>query len=309
MQQQTQEEPQLFDKLTKDLKEALYTMTPKQARFLVDAYYIMQDHRIRNDNQIRSMVEEPHLVLKWMGEQSGKLEKQVQLALKHYAESQHMGRWAMAQKGIGPVIASGLLAHIEMTPWRCSMRSEEVDACTEKEPHEGCKRERIETAGHIWNYAGLNPDQQWNKGEKRPWNASLKTLAWIIGESFVKISGYEDGFYGHLYTKKKELYLAKNETGGFADAAKAKLEKFNIGKSTDAYKAYSKGKFPPAHIHAMAKRYAVKIFLSHWHAEAYRHEFKTEPSKPFAIAILGHAHFIEAPITILKEKKIKKGKL
>ena len=52
----------------------------------------------------------------------------------------------------------------------------------------------------------------------------------------------------------------------------AKLEKYKIGKTTDAYKAYSVGKLPPAHIHARAKRYAVKMFISHLHEIWYEVE-------------------------------------
>ena len=52
---------------------------------------------------------------------------------------------------------------------------------------------------------------------------------------------------------------------------------------------------PPAHIQARAKRYAVKIFLSHLFDVWYKLEKGQEPPKPYALAILGHAHEIEIP--------------
>lgn len=255
-------------RLTKDLKEAAKTLSDDEARFLVDAYYMMQEDRKRADNQVLSLnkAQEPHAVLAWLAGNTENLEGQIKRALDSYSAAHPVGVWARDVDGIGPVIASGLLAHIKI--------------------------ERAPTVGHIWRFAGLDPTLSWDKGQNRPWNASLKTLCWKIGESFVKVSGKETAVYGHIYEERKRLELERNESGAFAEQAKAKLEKFKIGKDTDAYAAYSVGKLPPAHIHARAKRYAVKLFLAHLHAEMYRQHYGEEPPKPYAIAILGHAHQI-----------------
>ena len=53
---------------------------------------------------------------------------------------------------------------------------------------------------------------------------------------------------------------------------------------------------PDFNIDARARRYAVKIFLSHLHAVMYWEEYKKAPPKPFAIQHLGHAHEIEIPM-------------
>ena len=141
----------------------------------------------------------------------------------------------------------------------------------------------------------MDPTSEWKKGQKRPHHASLKTLCWKLGESFVKVCNHKDAVYGKLYQERKEVELAKNEAGAFADQAAAKLEKFNIGKTTDAYKAYSVGKLPPAHIHARAKRVAVKMFLSHLHQVWHEVEFgKTAPVPyVFEFADKEHVHKIE----------------
>ena len=53
---------------------------------------------------------------------------------------------------------------------------------------------------------------------------------------------------------------------------------------------------PPAHIHARAKRYAVKLFLSHWHHVAYMIEYDgQEPPKPYILNQDGHTHFLAPP--------------
>ena len=166
--------------------------------------------------------------------------------------------------------------------------------CTEREPcSEHCGRKRIETVGHIWGFAGLDPTVTWGKGEKRPWNASLKTLCWKIGESFVKVSGNPKAFYGTVYKQRKELETARNERGEYADQAKAMLERKRFGKDTQARAHYEAGRLPPAHIHARAKRYAVKLFLAHYFEVGYTLATGHAPPMPYPIAIQGHAHKID----------------
>ncbi|HEV2122505.1 MAG TPA: hypothetical protein VGW38_06995, partial [Chloroflexota bacterium] len=60
--------PLALDKLTKDVKAATVTLSPKEARFLVDLYYSWQDERIRQANQVRSLraAEEPHESIAWV---------------------------------------------------------------------------------------------------------------------------------------------------------------------------------------------------------------------------------------------------
>lgn len=260
-----------IEKLNKDLRLASKTLTHNEARFLVDAYYNMQDNRIRSDNQILSLSKsnEPHEVLSWLSENSNRLERYIKSALDTYSSAHEVGRWSKGICGIGPVIAAGLLAHIDIT--------------------------RAPTAGHIWAFAGLDPTKEWKKGKKRPWNASLKTLCWKIGESFVKVSGNKNDVYGKIYKERKECEMAANNDFAFEDQAKRKLEKYNISKDTDAYGYYVKGMLPPAHIHARAKRYAVKLFLAHWHEMAYISHYGEKPPSPYAIGILGHAHKINPP--------------
>jgi hypothetical protein len=269
-------------RLSKDLRAAAATMVDDEARYLVDAYYIMQDQRIRASGQLRAMKDEPNAVLGWVEDQASGMELQVKAALERYAKAHKVGSWLMAQVGIGPVIAAGLLAHLDI--------------------------HKAQTAGAFWSFAGLSTQEvetdsgdkllltkRWEKGTKRPFNATLKTLCWKIGESFVKVSGNENAFYGRLYAERKALETERNERGDYARQASHKLATTKIGKTTDAYKAYSVGKLPPAHIHARAKRYSVKMLLSHLHEVWYEIEFGEKPPKPFAISILGHAHYIAPP--------------
>jgi hypothetical protein len=167
------------------------------------------------------------------------------------------------------VISAGLLAHINI--------------------------EQAPTAGHIWRFAGLDPTTEWKKGQKRPFNASLKSLvAFKLGESFVKVQNNDNDVYGKLFAERKKLDQQRNDSGEFADVAKIKSEK--VGKSTDAYKAYSQGKLPPAHVHARARRYAVKLFLAHYQLVAYFQHYRVMPVHPYVFDHQpNHVHFVAPP--------------
>lgn len=295
-------------RLSRDLKMASITLSHDEARFLVDAYYQMQENRIRSAHQVRSLAEseEPHDVLKWLENNSHTLEESIKAALDRYSTAHKIGRWARSIRGIGPVLAAGLIAHIDI--------------------------KKAPTAGHIWNYAGLNPSVEWERGQKRPWNAALKTLCWKIGESFVKVSNNENDFYGHVYRDRKVMETERNLSGAYAEQAAETLRKKRIGRETDAYQWYSGAltpdvarkiietsppagtarkragepgsgvpMLPPAHIHARAKRTAVKLFLSHLHHVWYEIDTGTKAPVPYALAHMAHAHFVEPPNWPMRE--------
>lgn len=337
--QSTEIEP--LKRLTRDLRNAAKTMTPDEARYLVDAYYQMQENRIRSQNQIRAGLgdesSEPHETLGWLLDNTAMLERNIKNALDAYSSAGKTGQWSKSIVGIGPVIAAGLLAHIDITKAKTVghiHRFAGLDSTVKWQNAEECKKwineqltERyVETGQHS------TPDQEfvylaaayWGRNAesllrlsttdfrtkkpvaltnarlasalaRRPWNANLKTLCWKIGESFVKVSGNENDFYGKLYMQRKAQEILKNDAGEFKQQAEDKLKRFKIGKDTDAFKAYSSGKLPPAHIHARAKRWAVKLFLSHWHSVAYYEATGTKAPRPYVIEHMGHTDVIETP--------------
>jgi len=315
--------------LSRDLKRAAATLTPDEARYLVDYYYMQQENRKRSNSQVRTLAEgaEPSEIIRWLAANDTTFEHQIARALDGYSDGHEVGVWAKSITGIGPIISAGLLANIDI--------------------------EKAPTVGHIWRFAGLDPTSQWlgkekarelvsavfgsrrglpleeaiqqvfehtgrshynsfrrlcttSKGAitresligavaKRPWSARLKTLCWKIGESFVKVQNHDEDVYGHLMLEYKAEITVKNEQGLYADAAKAKLAKFKIGKDTEAYGHYSAGHLPPAHIHARAKRWAVKLFLAHWQTVAYEVHYGKAPPLPYVFSRLGHQGYIGPP--------------
>ena len=255
----------------KEISEIGKKISSTECRFLVDSYYIAQRNRIRTDNQIRAMneIEEPNLVLQYLSNDARKVEDLIKKALDDYTVDHPVGSWMRTIHGIGPVTSAGLLAHLDIN--------------------------RSPTAGGFWKYAGISGVEVWRKGEKRPWNAELKKLCYLIGESFVKVSGKEDAYYGQLYKKRKELETFKNKNFEYAEQAKSQLTSKNYRDGTVTKDYLEKGMLSPAQIHARARRYAVKIFLSHLHEVMYKVTLGKKPPAPFAIAILGHAHVLEVP--------------
>ncbi len=257
-------------KLNKDLREAARTMTEGEARYLVDLYYTTQDNRIRAAAQMReaSDAEEPNAVLRWAFFNFDTTEKGCKSALFQYVRTQRVGKWLLSIHGIGPVIAAGLLAHIDI--------------------------EKAPTAGHIWRYAGLDPSVTWEKKTKRPWNAELKTLCWKIGQSFMKLRASENDIYGAVYEARKAFEIKRNESGGNADAARIQLETKKFRENATK-KTLETGKLSPAQIDARARRYAVKLFLSHLQYVMFEDRYGEPPAKPYVISHLEHAHFIAPP--------------
>jgi len=310
--------------LVKSLKETAYRMTDVDARFLVDAYYQVQEARKAADNQFRSLTGGPVQLIEWLCGNLASLEAKIKTLLKWYADGRVPGVWAQSIVGIGPVIAAGLSAHIDIA--------------------------RAQTVGHIWRFAGLDPTRQWKSTEavtkelsalgikgtlddetfaracsafgcdvgatqafldhapkgpktrtasnvakafsRRPWNADLKVLCWKIGQSFVKVCNHEEDIYGHLYQQRKAYEVAKNEAGDYADQAAATLEKVPAHAQRAIYKT---GQLPPGRIDQRAQRWATKLFLAHWHHVAYETQYGTPPPKPYVIEHMGHVNLMGPP--------------
>jgi hypothetical protein len=156
---------------------------------LVDGYYMIQEMRKRANNQILAMAAEPHTLIGWLAGQNEIMEGQIKRALDTYTDNARpVGTWLKSIYGIGPVIAAGLLAHIDI--------------------------KRAPTVGHIWAFAGLDPSKKWKKSQKRRWNAGLKTLCCKAGQSFMKFHKQAQCVYGAVYVERKAYEIDRNERGG-----------------------------------------------------------------------------------------------
>lgn len=245
------------------------SMSRDEARYLVWLYYAMQKNRLAAGNRLRALKTrgEPGHSLAFIERQFLILETQVRRILAQWGCKFPEYRWAVSIYGIGPVLAAGLQSVFDV---------------------EG--RPRVSS---FWRFAGLDPTLEWKPGQKRPFSAQAKVLAWKIGESFLKFSNRDQCWYGKLLREKWEYYKARNEAGDYA--ARALERASRVARNTEAYKFYAAGKLPPAHVLAMAKRWVAKLFLAHYHHVCHLVRYGTPPPQPYVIARLGHATFIEPP--------------
>jgi hypothetical protein len=236
---------------------------------MVELYGDVQDLRIAHANKERT--EPPSELAQWLDFWNHAGETVIANALKRWIQSDDSpaeAKWAYDQIGIGPVLASGLSAHIDVT--------------------------KANSISAVWKFSGLAPGYDKKiKGVKLPYNARLKTLCWKVGESFCKVSGKENATYGRLYTEFKAEEIRRNETGLYAEAAKRELaaKKFKAEDSVTKKRLLA-GMLSDAHLHARAKRKAVKIFLSHYYVVG-RQARGLAVRDPYVKTILHHDGIIE----------------
>jgi hypothetical protein len=254
----------------KELIPQAAILTGDEIRLVVANYYAEQELRKRADMQMRHLGEKtPSPILQETADLHSVWESYQQKVLGAYAAAHPVGHWMMEQVGIGPVIAAGFLAFF---------------AAEEEIPP---------TVGHWWSFAGLNPDQKWEKGQKRPFNRALKQIAYHCGQCIKRACNHPDSYYGPLYQQKRATLEARNETGGFAEKAAV----FIVKDPAVQKKIRASGKVPPFYLDRMASRWVAKLFISHVHALMYWAAKGSPPPKPFAIEHGGHGHMIKVPGT------------
>ena len=262
-----------IERLTRGEVLTAATFGREQAMAIVGLYYWIQKARVAASTKVSAhnrrvdVLSDSALVVR-LKQDLHKIERQAARGLKAYAESQQLGRWAMSNIGIGPVITAGLLAHIDIA--------------------------RAPTAGAIWRFAGLDPTCKWNRGEKRPYNAALKRLCWLLGDCLKKASSHPWCFYGHLYLRRKEQEVARDLQGVNADLAEQRLDearKKGYGISPEQKAIWQSGHLQAVGLDRRAMRYAVKIFLSHYHWVG-RTLLTGKAPEPWVIAHGGHIDWI-----------------
>lgn len=299
------EDLEAVKRLTRDQAVASETLGKAEVRFVVETYYAIQKMRVGQNNRSKALDKagEPHAVVDWIRNQQETLENQIKRALERWTIDRPIGTWLSSIYGIGPVLTAGLIAYTNM--------------------------EHCPSVSNLWSYAGLNPRQVWRRGQKRPWNAILKTLCWKIGQSFVFFCNRDEDIYGKVYQRRKAYEWQNNLQGVYADQARAKLDSFNL-EGTAIWYFYAgcltpdmvqviieKGltnnikaiqemalppgegvpMLPPGHIQARAARYVVKLFLSHYHEVYFWLTYGVRPALPYVITRLGHADYIPPPNT------------
>ncbi len=231
-----------------------------EMRFLTELYYDSQKMRIMAENRLGQMkrdgldTERAQELQLWIDERLMLIENHIKKeAADHVKKHEIWDDWLKNIKGIGPIISACLISWISPI-------------------------ERFPTISSLWKYCNLHvvdgkaPKRQ--KSKKSEGNLKLHTLAWKISDSFVKSGGP----YRQEYDRAKTFYRAKFP------------EKIDTGiKNKKGEPIYN---YSDKHIHMMAKRKSVKLFLAHlW--VVWRELEGLPVSKPYVIDKLGHTHYLE----------------
>ena len=198
-------------------------------RGLLETYYDIQKVRIALGNQIFSKVNglseqaQLHLkdkVLSFLQASEKNLQAFMRASLRH---EPIWKEWLKNVKGIGPVLGSALVSYLEPI-------------------------ERFPTISKLWRYSGYacinGKVERREKGQQIHFNPRVKTICWLIGESFVKSKGY----YRKLYEEYRKKYDEKWKTPEDCGSPICKKH----GKCLDIHRYYA------------AKRKVIRIFLAHY---------------------------------------------
>ena len=308
------------NQLKSDMKK-INNPTREEIKMLVNLYYQIQDSRKALREQIRSIESDESkkanvIVLDWCLKNFAIIEAGVNEFMKTICEQNEVGRWLLSITGIGPVLAAGCLAYFNIEgknyasqfisyaglndinrPFIGRKGSEKIM----EEISKGKKTITDEMVAEFaakthWSYEYLrnnayDPEKsKWSKTKlvaaaaKIPYNADLKCFMWKVGKSFNWLCNNEKSLYGRLFSERRIIETRKNEEGCYAEQAAQILASKNIGKNTEAYKAYIQGKLPKAHINARCLRWVEKIFISHLFEEMYRVHYDKVPPRYYNIA-------------------------
>jgi hypothetical protein len=267
-----------------------------EAKFLVSSYLALQKHRVAMGNQAKDLRKRdlPNLTLDTFEGALEMLEDAMVGVLGQYARSSERGRWALTITGIGPVIASGL----------CALSAPQY-----------CRRPQS-----LWAYAGLTPER------RAKYNRQFRLMAYYAGDQMVR---QRNAWYRQLYEQRKAREWLLNIQGHYAEQALARLphaksqgsqaflsgavdpEKLlglmALGRSPIAANGAinrailaatpdpKRAMLVPMHIDRRARRWTVKLLLSHF-AQVSWESVSDEPwEQPYAISQLGHHDYIAPP--------------
>lgn len=127
---------------------------------------------------------------------------------------------------------------------------------------------------------------------KPPYNLDLKTTMYKIGDCFIKNKN-RGSLYGEIFTKRLAEETIKNDMLLYKDQAEAILNSKDFSRNdSETKKCLMEGKLSKAHLAARARRYAVKMFVSHVFEAMWWCEYHTEPPKHYILSIGGHHDYI-----------------
>jgi len=269
-----------------------------------------------------------HTVTAFCVSSIAKLNRQIESTLALTVDQHIPSRWARFM-GLGPRTAVGLFAHIDVEKVEHisqlasyagygSIRGsrqlsinraleilEEARALFMDPSDEACIKwiagrvhRRYDTfSSCVLRCQGYTSTITWDTLRRalrsRPWNADLHQICWsIMFRMHIGKANKEhptSTYYHEMFIKRKQYEMRRNEKKQYKDQAAIALSKGNYLKGSRVYNYYASGMLPPVHLAHRARRWALKLLLSHYLEVAYydRYKGKKVPAAPYILGLLG----------------------
>jgi hypothetical protein len=100
-----------------------------------------------------------------------------------------------------------------------------------------------------------------------------------------------------MYDWRKKYEEKRNDEGYNEKRARELLQKryTTIDREGAPYRAYMEGKLPPGHLDRMARRWAIKLFLEHFHQISFYERYGMLPPSNYKVSIIGHTDRYKCP--------------
>jgi len=151
---------------------------------------------------------------------------------------------------------------------------------------DGTEMPYADTISALWSFAGYGVENgkapKRKAGDKLLYNSQLRSMCWRVGGSLMKAKGK---FYDY-YLTQKECYAIRFQNEGIKIVPAIQLPKID-GKKQEGNGFISEG-----HIHNMALRKMIKLFLACLWLK-WREGAGLPITAPYAIDQLKHNHYIK----------------
>lgn len=230
-------------------------------RHLTESYYALQKMRIESSNRLGAYdrmgldPDKSKQLHSWIDERLETFEAELKRMLERESKAFPIWEHFLERvKGIGPALSASLVAWIDIS--------------------------KFDNISKLWRYCGQavidGRSERRVKGEKIHYSPILKMTCWKIGEQFVKQGDYYREVYDRAKKYLREKYPEKMDSG-------------RKSKKGEIIWNYTDG-----HVHAMARRKAVKQFLADlW--IVWRKLQRLPVTEPYVIGKLRHTTFYKPP--------------
>jgi len=320
------------EKISKALKNISLDLNGAETKNLVDAKIRIQKLRLilqaQNREMLKNDVNVDGKIFKWLIDIIYNTEKELIKALDVFVMSSKTGRWVRSIKGVGPVLAAGFLSHFDITKvtyagqfwnyaglndnnikWLGTKKASSIvdnivgksKTITDDHLIEISKQ----TNRPIDKLVKMCVNEKTGKRSKKdlkanlaklPYNAQLKSLCWLQGGQFMLLKHNKNSLYARIFFERYAWEKIRNDKLIYKDYAYQQLEEYNYDKNTSAYKCLVEGKLSDAHLIARARRYTVKMFISHLFEAMYYFEYNKLPPNPYILSYTEHRDYIEPEV-------------